>query len=90
MPRAVYEDPAGNGRMSSRFVESAAYSRLSNIELGYTVPKSILDKIRVANAFRVYVSGNNLFVFTKWKGVDPENEGFPIPRTLRVGLKVTF
>ena len=90
MPRAVYEDPAGNGRMSSRFVESAAYSRLSNIELGYTVPKSILDKIGVANAFRVYVSGNNLFVFTKWKGVDPENEGFPIPRTMRVGLKVTF
>lgn len=90
MPRAVYEDPAGNGRMSSRFVESAAYTRLSNIELGYTLPKTFLDKIKVANAFRIYISGSNLFVLTKWKGVDPENEGFPIPRVMRAGLKATF
>ncbi|HCI54730.1 MAG TPA: hypothetical protein DFI01_02270 [Bacteroidales bacterium] len=90
MPRAVYEDPAGNGRMSSRFVESAAYTRLSNIELGYTVPAHLLKTLGFINALRIYAAGNNVLLFTKWKGLDPENEYFPIPRVMRVGLKATF
>ncbi|MGQ9619669.1 MAG: SusC/RagA family TonB-linked outer membrane protein [Bacteroidales bacterium] len=90
MPRAVYEDPAANGRMSSRFVESAAYMRLSNIELGYTVPSKLLKTLGFMNSLRVYAAGNNVLLFTKWKGLDPENEYFPIPRVMRVGLKAAF
>jgi hypothetical protein len=76
--------------MSSRFVESAAFARLSNVELGYSVPKTILSRIKFASSLRVYVAGNNLLLLTKWKGVDPENEGFPVPRVMKMGLKVTF
>jgi len=90
MPRAVYEDPARNGRFSSRYVESAAYLRLSNAELGYTVPKTVTDKLKFASSLRVYVSGSNLFLITKWKGIDPENNGYPIPRIFRIGLNATF
>jgi hypothetical protein len=90
MPRAVYEDPAINGRFSSRFVESASYLRLANLELGYTVPKMIVDKVKFANSLRVYVAGSNLMLITNWQGLDPENNGYPIPRIFRVGLKATF
>jgi len=90
MPRAVYEDPAKNGRFSSRFVEGAGYLRLANVELGYTLPKTVFNQIKFANGFRVYVSGSNLMLLSKWEGLDPENEGYPLPRIFRVGLKATF
>jgi TonB-dependent starch-binding outer membrane protein SusC len=90
MPRAVYADPAGNGRFSSRYVESAAYLRWANIELGYSIPKPVFDKLQFASGLRVYVSGSNLLLLTKWSGLDPENDGYPIPRVWRVGLKATF
>ena len=50
------------------YVESGNYVRLSNASLGYTIPvgKSIIKKARV------YVAGNNLLLFTKYSGVDPE------------------
>lgn len=90
MPRAVYQDPAGNNRVSDRFVESAAYLRLQNLQLGYTVPKFLLDKTKVFQKIHVYVSGINLFTVTKFKGIDPENVFYPSTRQFILGLNASF
>ena len=49
-----------------------SFLRLKSIELGYTLPKAALQKKHAKN-FRIFVSGNNLFFLTKYKGVDPEH-----------------
>jgi hypothetical protein len=90
MPRAVYGDPNGNNRTSSRFVESAAYLRLQNLQVGYTLPAGWLEKTRSFQRLRIYVSGINLFTITKYKGVDPENELNPTTRQYLVGINASF
>jgi TonB-linked SusC/RagA family outer membrane protein len=87
---------------TSRNIENGSFLRLSNVNLGYTIPKNVIEKIRL-NAVRVYVSGSNLWLITKYKGADPEVNvsssstvlGYdlgtpPIPRTLQVGANITF
>jgi TonB-dependent starch-binding outer membrane protein SusC len=84
-------------RRSSYFIEDGSFIRLQNVSLGYRVP--ITKFIRSA---RLYVSAQNLFVITKYKGFDPEvnNQGqsnlnrgddydaYPRARTLTVGLNL--
>ncbi len=81
---------------SSRFVEDASYLRLKNMQIGYTIPKSLTGKIGVER-LRFYVGGSNLLTFTKYKGFDPEvgDNGrdygnFPQARTLLLGLNMNF
>ncbi|WP_419211107.1 SusC/RagA family TonB-linked outer membrane protein [Maribacter sp. X9] len=91
MPRAVVGDPAGNNRFSDRFVESAAFFRLNNWQLGYSVPRAFLDKINnPVGSFRLYVGGQNNIYINKWKGLDPTNDEFPLPKSYVIGLKATF
>lgn len=91
MPRAVAGDPAGNNRMSDRWVESAAFFRLNNWQVGYTLPASVLALVNnKVSSFRLYVGGeNNLYAF-RWRAIDPVNDAFPLPRTFNAGLNVTF
>jgi len=88
MPRAVIGDPAGNNRYSDRFVESAAFFRLNNWQLGYTLPNKLLGKINFKiQSVMIYVGGqNNIYAF-KWSGLDPVNSNKPLPRTYNIGLK---
>ncbi|MDE3252351.1 MAG: TonB-dependent receptor [Bacteroidota bacterium] len=86
------------GYYSDRFIEDGSYVRLDNATLGYTV-KTTTQYIK---SLRFYVSANNLFVITKYKGIDPEiNQGgispgvdynnfYPKTRTILVGVNVTF
>jgi TonB-linked SusC/RagA family outer membrane protein len=62
---------AVNFYTSSRFVESGAYLRLKNVQLGYTLPQKLTKKISIDRC-RFYVSGSNLLTITKYKGYDPE------------------
>jgi TonB-dependent starch-binding outer membrane protein SusC len=77
---------------SSRFVESGAYLRLKNVQVGYTLPASI----KGLNKCRIYVAGNNLLTFTKYTGYDPEiGSGvdfgnYPQSRTIMLGAQVNF
>jgi hypothetical protein len=88
---------------SSQYVENGSFIRLNNITLGYTFPKSIIQN-KLSNA-RIYVSGQNLLVITKYSGLDPElsstpgwtdisqgidNGTYPATRTITFGLKVDF
>jgi TonB-dependent starch-binding outer membrane protein SusC len=85
-------------RYSSRFVESGNYVRLDNATLGYNFKNLGQDIKRL----RLYVSVNNLFIITKYKGIDPEiNQGgtapgvdarnfYPKTRTFMVGVNASF
>ena len=90
LPRAVAGDPAGNGRLSTRFVESAAFFRLNTWQLGYSLPASLLSKTNVFSRFRIFVGGQNNLYFTNWSGVDPVNDNYPLPKSYFVGLNVNF
>ncbi|MBD1393403.1 SusC/RagA family TonB-linked outer membrane protein [Mucilaginibacter glaciei] len=61
----------GDARTAAQF-QNTSYTKISNITLGYTVPKNLLNKVKIAG-LRVYVNAFNPFVFTKFVGWDPEN-----------------
>ncbi len=79
MPRAALGDPNNNMRISDRWVESGAFMRIKNIQLGYTLPKSITNLVSKSDEFtlRIYGSVMNALTITKYKGYDPE-VGSPI------------
>lgn len=56
---------------NSYFVEDASYLRLKNLQIGYTLPDTILDKIGM-DQIRIYIQGSNLFTITDYNGLDPE------------------
>ncbi len=56
---------------STAFVEDASYLRLKNVKLGYTLPKSMLEKAQISN-LHIYAQVTNLFTLTKYSGLDPE------------------
>lgn len=96
MPRAVFNDPNKNTRVSDRFIEDGSYLKIKNLTLGYTLPKSISEKIKMSVA-RIYVSCQNLATFTKYTGFDPEVPAngidfnvYPVTRTISAGINITF
>ena len=68
IPRAVWKDPVGNSDFSSRWIENGSYLRINNIILSYTIPHQLL----IIKNIEIYVSANNLFVFSNYLGYDPE------------------
>lgn len=69
VPKAVYGDPMGNARFSTRWMEDASYLRLRNVTLSWDVPY----KVPFINAMTVWASANNLWTWTSYLGCDPEN-----------------
>ncbi len=74
IPRAVLGDPNRNNRASTRFLEDGSYLRIKTIQLGYSINQNFLEKAHM-DKFRIYVSGQNLFTFTDYSGLDPEVGG---------------
>ncbi|MGO1242935.1 MAG: SusC/RagA family TonB-linked outer membrane protein [Sphingobacterium sp.] len=70
MPRPAPGD-LSNGAVSSRFIQDGSFFRLRNITLGYTLPEAITDRIKIQK-LRWYVSVQNAYVFTGYRGYDPE------------------
>lgn len=93
----VFHDSQRASIRSAYYVEDLSYLRLKNLEVGYTVPLHIMKKIKLSGA-RIFVSGQNLFTLTKFKGFDPETAGlestklydYPLLKTFTTGLNVTF
>lgn len=70
--RALIDDGnVQNNRASSYFVEDGSYLRLRNLNIGYSLPSKITDKLGL-NAFRIYTSIQNVFTITNYSGSDPE------------------
>ncbi|MCM1376935.1 MAG: TonB-dependent receptor [Clostridium sp.] len=80
---------------SDRFLEKGDYFRLKNLQIGYTLPQSILGKSGLKNC-RFYVQISNLFTITKYKGFDPEVSGgvdygnYPQCRTFLFGVNISY
>lgn len=91
---------------SSRFIQDGSFTRLRNITIGYNLPGTIAEKIRMKTA-RVYVRGTNLFTWTKFTGYSPEvagstdtqggnldrsidNSTYPVTAIYSAGLNLTF
>lgn len=108
VPKAIFNDPLvtnslTNGEMSSRWVENGSFLRLKNITLNYNLPSSFLKRMRIQSA-KVFVSGQNLALWTKYSGYDPEAQNQsvknsqlgidyavqPQPRTISAGINVSF
>jgi TonB-linked SusC/RagA family outer membrane protein len=70
-PRASWDASGNNTKYSTRFLEDGSYTRLKNLQVGYTLPKTLLERYGVAS-LRIYCSGTNLFTITKYQGLDPE------------------
>ncbi len=72
VPRIAANDNNQNlTRFSNFYVEDGSYARVRNLQLGYTFSKGISNAMHMAS-LRLYVSGQNLFTFTKYSGLDPE------------------
>ena len=90
-----------NYLQSDAFVFSGSYFKIKQIQLGYTVPKSVLKSI-AASEMRLYVSMDDFFTFTKYPGTDPEVRpnsstsmaidfgGYPVAKSVMFGVNLTF
>lgn len=91
----VGSESANNAAKSDFWIQDASYLRLKNAQLGYTLPQSWVNKIKIQN-IRVYVSGQNLLTFTDLiGGWDPETSDgggriYPVSRVISMGLNVKF
>jgi TonB-linked SusC/RagA family outer membrane protein len=71
VPRMSYDCESGADAISSRFIENGSYVRLSDLTLSYGLPEKWANRAYLANA-RVYVTGHNLKLWTKYSGYDPD------------------
>ena len=96
VPRLVYGDMSF-GAACDRWLTSGSYLSLQNLNVGYTLPASLTSKIGI-NKLRVYVTGNNLWLWSKRQGLDPRqsitgqtSSAYYAPiRTISGGITVTF
>lgn len=102
LPRLSIGDYARNTRVSDLWVKNGDFLRISNIQVGYTLPNALCNKLSVQKA-RVYVGVSNLLTISGYnKYGDPEvgtgsilfqgldTGRYPMPRTFMAGLNVTF
>lgn len=74
VPKLFYNDPTNDklrGINTTRFLSDASFIRLKNAQLAYTIPAKVYSKLKLKSA-RVTFTGQNLFLLTKFRGVDPE------------------
>lgn len=80
-----------NFQTQTKYLQSAAYCRLKNLSIGYTIPEEAIKATKIRN-LRVYVTGQNLFEITSlFKAYDPEIIGFgtyPLSRAVSFGVQV--
>jgi TonB-dependent starch-binding outer membrane protein SusC len=101
VPRYTFSDVNNNERISDLYIEDGSYVRLKNLQIGYTLPRNVINRIRV-EGWRIYVSAENLITLTNYTGADPEigaqssfdigiDRGiYPQARTFRLGTSISF
>lgn len=89
--------PLYGTNFSSKFIHDASFMRLKDVTIGYNLPSGVTEKLKFISNARFFVQGTNLFIWTTWRGMDPEAGAanlnlseFPNSRAFTGGLKVTF
>ena len=76
------------------YYQKAWFIRLTNISLGWTLPRTLISRTKVLSRVRLSLSASNLFCITPYKGLDPETDyyaaAYPNARTYSMGINVTF
>lgn len=98
IPRAIQvgsRNGAYGSAVNDFFVESGSYFRLKNVTLSYTLPQAVSRLVGISNA-RIYVSSDNLYTWTNYKGFNPDLTGgndngpYPNPRVVTGGVAIGF
>lgn len=102
--RPLYKDD--ETRFNADFLSNGSFVRVGNLTLGYKIPAAAFGGSKIVNNARIYVTGQNLHVFTKYKGFDPgissqlgvdgasavgvDYLAYPLPRNILVGVSIGF
>jgi hypothetical protein len=93
--------PLEESSPNSYFVEDGSFFRLKNLQIGYTLPESVVGSIG-ADSVRIFLQGTNLFTLTDYQGYDPEVVAydnlslgvdarvFPFSKTFTIGTNIKF
>ena len=97
--------PSWGHRVSTLWVEDASYLRIANLTLGYSLPESLVKRTGFVKNSRVYLTVQNLAMFTNYKGANPEGQSvnqdnvltpgfdmtsYPLSRTTSLGINLGF
>lgn len=93
-PRLSFGGNANNYRESTFWLRNGAYLRLKTLDIGYTVPKKIVNKFH-GSGIRIFVVGTNLLTWSKFKLWDPEmassrGEEYPLAKSITLGLNINL
>jgi TonB-linked SusC/RagA family outer membrane protein len=92
-PRLSPNVNTNNNQTSTWFMRDGSFFRLKQLEIGYSFPKKIQEKLNTS-VLRIYLTGGNLFTLSKFKMWDPEmggnGLGYPLQRTFNIGLNISF
>lgn len=89
-PKLNYKD-SKNTQYSDFYLQKMGYLKIRNVQLGYTLPQNLTQKINIERV-RFYASLENYFTFTKFRGFDPEVSGYNYPTMKQAlfGVNITF
>lgn len=97
-PRPIQNGGGKNFMPQTRWLQNGAYIRLKSLQIGYTIPSNITEKVGISK-FRIYFAGENLWTYTKMiKIFDPESFGgqwgdgklYPLSTVLSTGVNINF
>ena len=92
-PRLSAGNVGNNSQQSTYFMRSGAFLRLKSLQIGYTLPKNISNKLKLGKA-RFYLSGANLLTISSFKLWDPEMAGnglaYPVQKVYNIGVNINF
>ena len=93
-PRLSYGENSNNFRNSTFWMRNGRYFRLKNVDVGYTLPKSFVNKLHLSN-IRIFMTGTNLLTWSSFKLWDPEmgstnGEQYPLTKSVTMGLTVNL
>lgn len=88
-PRLTMSNTSNDTQYNSFWLRKADFLKIQNIQIGYTVPKAILEKVNI-QYLRLYLSGQNLGTISGYDGFDPEGGWYPLSRTFAFGLNLQF
>jgi TonB-linked outer membrane protein, SusC/RagA family/TonB-dependent outer membrane receptor, SusC/RagA subfamily, signature region len=93
-PRLSYGVNSNNEQSSTFWLRDGRYLRLKNVDIGYTLPKSVTNRYHFNN-IRVFITGSNLLTWSKFKLWDPEStqprgEEYPLTKSITIGLSVNL
>ncbi|HMR84620.1 MAG TPA: hypothetical protein PKE30_15860, partial [Niabella sp.] len=81
---------------TSKDIQDASFMRLRNVKLSYSIPATLLQATRIFKSADIFAQGENLYTWTSWRGLDPENNRqygrfeYPNARKYTAGININF